>query len=289
MKIISKFKDFYDYPITGYDTDESIVYNRRTQYLKYDTFPFNKGEEDYDERPIPSIGLKDYYHHLLRLKRANVIVMNNKRMDKMGIVKFHIIGIYPEINIIPIVCILEDVSPGYWTESGPVIGNGNIIEIFTEPNLISIEKLKMISELYSLDLSTSKGNIFDDENWGVRFIEKPSSPKSIKIKKDNLKKEYPEFFRCLGSPVFYMSDYSKIIEDKKEKVPRYPKGIDIVTDCNFSELFNIDIEWLKTDTTIRNRIEHFIIEVSEKPIPESDNKTKILSHGFDLKTSFRNV
>ena len=34
MKIISKFKDFYDYKVAKYGVDEKLVYNRKT-YCEY--------------------------------------------------------------------------------------------------------------------------------------------------------------------------------------------------------------------------------------------------------------
>ena len=36
-------------------------------------------------------------------------------------------------------------------------------------------------------------------------------------------------------------------------------------------------------------IENFLWASKQEPISEPDNKTKIINHGFDLKTSFRNV
>ena len=40
---------------------------------------------------------------------------------------------------------------------------------------------------------------------------------------------------------------------------------------------------------IYNEIENFLWSVKEEPISEPDNKTKIINHGFDLKTSFRKM
>ena len=36
-------------------------------------------------------------------------------------------------------------------------------------------------------------------------------------------------------------------------------------------------------------IENFLWSVKQEPVANPDNKTKILSHGFDLKTSFRKM
>ena len=35
MKIISKFKDFYDYKVAKYGVDEKLIYNRKTCYDYY--------------------------------------------------------------------------------------------------------------------------------------------------------------------------------------------------------------------------------------------------------------
>ena len=35
MKIISKFKDFYDYKVVKYGVDEKLVYTRKTYYDYY--------------------------------------------------------------------------------------------------------------------------------------------------------------------------------------------------------------------------------------------------------------
>ena len=55
MKIISKFKDFYDYKVAKYGVDEKLVYTRKTYYeysYSYDIFnripekEFNKNLKD---------------------------------------------------------------------------------------------------------------------------------------------------------------------------------------------------------------------------------------------------
>lgn len=246
MKIKSRFKDFYDFPITGYDTDESIVYNRVSKY--HDSDPFSNS---------PDKDLRKYYDHLLRLKRAGVVIMNSKKGDILGIMEFHVIGIYPEITIIPTVSILRDNAPrGYWIGDNPVLGDGELIEVFTEPGIISLEKLEEIAEIYSLELRCVNGSIFDEGNEkGVNFKEK-STRDSKKIEEKDLKVTCPEFFKCLGSPIFYMSNFSRMTEDKG--VHSFPGRVDIVTDCNFSELFDINLDLLKSDISIRDRVESFI-------------------------------
>ena len=43
------------------------------------------------------------------------------------------------------------------------------------------------------------------------------------------------------------------------------------------------------DINTYNNIENFLWSIKQEPIANPDNKTKIISHGFDLKTSFRNI
>ena len=45
MKIISKFKDFYDYKMTKYGVDEKLVYTRKTYYEYSQRFSININTE----------------------------------------------------------------------------------------------------------------------------------------------------------------------------------------------------------------------------------------------------
>ena len=57
--------------------------------------------------------------------------------------------------------------------------------------------------------------------------------------------------------------------------------------------FEINVlKYIKEDLDKRpiyNDIENFLWSVKQEPISEPDNKTKIINHGFDLKTSFRKM
>ena len=45
MKIINKFKDFYDYKMTKYGVDEKLVYTRKTYYEYSKRFSININTE----------------------------------------------------------------------------------------------------------------------------------------------------------------------------------------------------------------------------------------------------
>ena len=69
-------------------------------------------------------------------------------------------------------------------------------------------------------------------------------------------------------------------------------NIQYVTNICFSRLSkNILKYWYDELNTINtyNNIENFLWSIKQEPISNPDNKTKILSHGFDLKTSFRTM
>lgn len=57
--------------------------------------------------------------------------------------------------------------------------------------------------------------------------------------------------------------------------------------------FEINVlKYIKEDLDKRpiyNDIENFLWSIKQEPISEPDNKTKIINHGFDLKTSFRKM
>ena len=60
----------------------------------------------------------------------------------------------------------------------------------------------------------------------------------------------------------------------------------------FSYLKSIQIyfnERSSNDLNTYINIENFLWSVKQEPISNPDNNTKILAHGFDLKTSFRKM
>ena len=93
MKIISKFKDFYDYKVAKYGVDEKLVYNRVTKNFRNSPrlFSINKTQPDYnnkilfvgdkivlifktEEKLYTQFDLEDI--ELLKAKNSNVRVKN---------------------------------------------------------------------------------------------------------------------------------------------------------------------------------------------------------------------
>ena len=66
----------------------------------------------------------------------------------------------------------------------------------------------------------------------------------------------------------------------------------IIKNVIFNEQPTNWLKYIKDDLDKRDvytDIENYLWSMKQDPISEPDNKTKIISHGFDLKTSFRKM
>lgn len=66
----------------------------------------------------------------------------------------------------------------------------------------------------------------------------------------------------------------------------------IIKNVIFNEQPTNWLKYIKDDLDKRDvytDIENYLWSMKQEPISEPDNKTKIVSHGFDLKTSFRKM
>jgi len=69
-----------------------------------------------------------------------------------------------------------------------------------------------------------------------------------------------------------------LLEENKESYLKNP----ILKDYNFVKVFSPEEIWIMLSTWLGRQISD-----NEKQVPIGDDKIRILSHGFDLKTSFR--
>lgn len=96
------------------------------------------------------------------------------------------------------------------------------------------------------------------------------------IKESSWKDE--EIFRHIETPVFLC--YFNMISGR------------ITKNVIFNEQPTNWLKYIKDDLDKRDvytDIENYLWSMKQEPITEPDNKTKIISHGFDLKTSFRKM
>ena len=138
---------------------------------------------------------------------------------------------------------------------------------------------------------------YDQLNCDIRV--KVFFPKNLykadQIDKYVWKVECPELFYKIGAPVF-VKDYSELFNGNYNNVyahERYGnKTIHYITNISFQKLQeNILKYWYDelNDLNTYTNIENFLWSIKQEPEAKPDNKTKILAHGFDLKTSFRKM
>ena len=220
MKIISKFKDFYDYKVVKYGVDEKLVYNRKTYYDYYKILHINILTDENGR-----VSVEDFNKNL----KENIKYFKHNNHNKVLIVGEKIYRYW-----------------AYYTDTKEIIFNdGKKFEFFITFNDIW-------NDLFSYDRK--------------RFLSYLNTPK------DDI---------LFNEPMILIEYVGKV--DKK--TIRYPNSIYKITyNPNLSQMgiyFDEDFIW-------QSLVEFLSNKRSEKEIsPEVSNENKILSKGFDLKTSFR--
>ena len=247
MKIISKFKDFYDYKIAKYGVDEKLVYNRKTYYDYYKILHINILTDENGR-----VSIEDFNNNL----KENIKYFKHNNHNKVLIVGEKIVhlfftedGVYTHFDIKNPKDIGGEKIYRYWayyTDKKEITFNdGKRFEIY-----ITFEDLW--NDLFSYDRK--------------RFLSYLNIPKD-----DTL----------FDEPMILIEYVGKV--DKK--TIRYPNSIyKIIYNPNLSQMgiyFDEDFIW-------QSLVEFLSNKRSEKEIsPEVSNDNKILSKGFDLKSSFR--
>ena len=220
MKIISKFKDFYDYKVVKYGVDEKLVYNRKTYYDYYKILHINILTDENGR-----VSVEDFNKNL----KENIKYFKHNNHNKVLIIGEKIYRYW-----------------AYYTDTKEIIFNdGKKFEFFITFNDIW-------NDLFSYDRK--------------RFLSYLNTPK------DDI---------LFNEPMILIEYVGKV--DKK--TIRYPNSIYKITcNPNLSQMgiyFDEDFIW-------QSLVEFLSNKRSEKEIiPEVSNENKILSKGFDLKTSFR--
>lgn len=255
MKIISKYKDFYDYLVQDHDSD--LVWVRKVGYAQLD-----------DRRKYYDVG--DFMFGI------SYRIMQAKDSIRLS---YEVFGIYPHIYCIPIAKVRYH---GY-------------VNVETEKIVIS---RSAYDSLLAGDEDTFIKYVCDNlSDYAQEYIKqnniKLTYQKHINSVNVAWKKECPEIFEKFDAPIFAQynscglpNEYinEDILEDYSYRW--------YVTNPVFSKFTqNILKYWFDEVNTVNtyNNIENFLWSKKQEPVSESDNKTKILSHGFDLKTSFRKM
>ena len=237
MKIISKFKDFYDYKVAKYGVDEKLVYTRVTKNFRNSPrlFSINKTQPDYnnkilfvgdkivlifktEEKLYTQFDLEDI--ELLKAKNSNVRVKNFSY---------------------------------YMKDSEITFLDGNTIFINSFINIDLYDLLKMNRKTFYNFFIKNKKDFFD-------------------IDEEN------NFF---NEPIVLIEFLENVTDhDNRRSISVYKKTYN----PNLSQMG----VYIDEDFIWQSLVEFLSNKRSEKEIsPEVSNENKILSKGFDLKTSFR--
>ena len=242
MKIISKFKDFYDYKVAKYGMDEKLVYTRKT-YCEY---------------------FLNFYSHLRKEYRFSEEEFNKnlkKNVEYSEIAKYH-----------KILVIGEKVIHLFFTENGVY-------------NHLDIKNHKDVEKPYGC--AKSKIIIFnDDKKFDIPSAFRALWPDLFSYDRKRLiyvNTYIPKDDIILNEPIFlieYIGEYN----DGTSRRQYFPPLYKFTYSPNLSQMG----VYIDEDFIWQSLVEFLSNKRSEKEIsPEVSNENKILSKGFDLKTSFR--
>jgi len=246
MKIISKFKDFYDYKVAKYGVDEKLVYNRKTccDYYKI-RFQYLNLHKNVPEKV--SIGDFDNIEEVQYFKRNNchkILILGEKLIHLF----FTENGVYTHFDIKN----PEDIKKKYGYYS-----------YYTEVREITFNDEK------KFDIYSSFKYVWDEL---FSYDRKRFLPR-VNISKDDILFNEPMILiECLGE-----------IFNKKNSSDRI-----FIYKFTYNPILSKLELYLDEDFIWQSLVEFLSNKRSEKEIsPEVSNENKILSKGFDLKTSFR--
>ena len=248
MKIISKFKDFYDYKVAKYGVDEKLVYTRKT-YCEYFQALIGK---------INNINI-DY--------RISESEFNKNLKDDTKPIN--------EKNIHKILFIGEKLIHLFFTENG-VYTHFDI----KNPKDIGGEKIYRYWAYYSdtKEITFNDGKKIEiyiafEELWNDLFsYDRKRFLSFLNISKDDT---------LFNEPMILVEYIGEI----DRKIVRFDNSVYKVTySPNLSQMGI----YIDEDFIWQSLVEFLSNKRSEKEIsPKVSNENKILSKGFDLKTSFR--
>ena len=238
MKIISKFKDFYDYKVVKYGMDEKLVYTRKTYCEYFQVLIGNISNINIDYR----ISEDDFNKNL----KDDI-----KPIDEKNIHKILFIG--------------EKLIHLFSTENG----------VYTHFDIKNENDLRKLNNFqYKKEITFKNGNIFSifskfGSDWENLLSYNRKKLINLNIDKDDIILNEPFILiELIG-----ISNNNRYLYTYKFTYNPYLSKLGIYLDEDF--IWQSLVEFLSNKR-------------SEKEIsPEVSNENKILSKGFDLKTSFR--
>ena len=241
MKIISRFKDFYDYKIEKYGVDEKLVYTRKTycEYYKKFVIDVYTGSDNRMSEENFNKNLKENFEYFKGNNYHKILILGEKLIHLF----FTENRIYTNFDAKKL-----EVSKGtyqYYYSKEITFNDGKNFEIYTDfgyawDKLFSYDRKKLFSHM-NIDKSDV---IFNEPMVLIEYFGE-SYEKNLKYHSSVYKFTYNPNLSQMG---VYIDE---------------------------------DFIW-------QSLVEFLSNKRSEKEIsPEVSNENKILSKGFDLKTSFR--
>ena len=237
MKIISKFKDFYDYKVAKYGMDEKLVYTRKTYCEYFERFVIDvyTASDDRISEENFNKNLKD----------------DIKPIDEKNIHKILFIG--------------EKLIHLFFTENG----------VYTHFDIKNENDLRKLNDFqYKKEITFKDGkkfNIFSKfgSDWEDLLSYNRKKLITYDIDKDDI---------ILNEPMLLIELIGK------SKSSRYL----YIYKFTYNPILSKLRVYIDEDFIWQSLVEFLSNKRSEKEIsPEVSNENKILSKGFDLKTSFR--
>jgi len=267
MKIISKYKDFYDYYFQDYNAD--LVWERK------------QGTIEMSEEVLKLLNKNFPYWRDPHYDFETIIIESKKLVLFFGGWTF---GIFPNLYSQPYIGVSlpdgkcnrimldETICEGIQSKD-PELQEMVIKDIY--PKLIAASE----NQLDEIDLKQVYNKLADliDEIVDLYATKATCSAVFYEIGYPVFTLAYNELYKEGLSPSLYDCD------------PKMEEEM-VVYNSVFTNLeYNLLALWgkeLRDGQTYIN-IESFLSTQDQKPIPEPSNKAKIVSHGFDIKTSFR--
>ena len=237
MKIISKFKDFYDYKVAKYGMDEKLVYTRKT-YCEY----------------FESFVIDVYTGSDNRISEENFNKNLKENFEYSKGINFH-----------KILFIGEKLIHLFFTENG----------VYTHFDIKNENDLRKLNDFqYKKEITFKDGkkfNIFSKfgSDWEDLLSYNRKKLITYDIDKDDI---------ILNEPMLLIELIGK------SKSSRYL----YIYKFTYNPILSKLRVYIDADFVWQSLVEFLSNKRSEKEIsPEVSNENKILSKGFDLKTSFR--